>query len=125
MTRAPAPPPSEIASFWILPPPPPTPLLNLEPSSLSDHSPIMTWLNINTVNNQLAMEYTNDTLFVYLNSLYGKMIHGKNLRRHCRQETYRERYMTFLLTVDQKNTLYINSSLDAVEIILFTTAKIV
>ena len=73
-----------------LDPPPPTLLLNLEPSSLSDHSPIMTWLNINTVNNQLTMENTNHTLFVYPNSLYGKMIHDKNLRRHCRQETYRE-----------------------------------
>ena len=33
-----------------------------EPSSLSDHSPIMTWLNINTVNNHLATENTTDTL---------------------------------------------------------------
>ena len=33
-----------------------------EPSNLTDHSPIMTWLNINTVNNHLATEKTNDTL---------------------------------------------------------------
>ena len=33
-----------------------------EPSSLSDHSPIMTWLNITTINTQLATENTNDTL---------------------------------------------------------------
>ena len=33
-----------------------------EPSSLSDHSPIMTWLNIATANNHLATENTHDTL---------------------------------------------------------------
>ena len=33
-----------------------------EPSSLSDRSPIMTWLNITKVNTHLATENTNDTL---------------------------------------------------------------
>ena len=33
-----------------------------EPSSLSDHSPIMTWLNINTVNTHSAATNINDTL---------------------------------------------------------------
>ena len=32
-----------------------------EPLSLSDHSPIITWYNIYTVNNHLATENTNDT----------------------------------------------------------------
>ena len=31
-----------------------------EPLSLSDHSPIITWHNIYTVNNHLATENTND-----------------------------------------------------------------
>ena len=33
-----------------------------EPSSLSDHSPIMAWLNIGTNDNHLATKNTNDTL---------------------------------------------------------------
>ena len=33
-----------------------------EPLSLSDHSPIMTWLNINTVNDHSATTNINDTL---------------------------------------------------------------
>ena len=50
------------------------------------------------------------------------MIHDKNLKQHCKLETYRQWHMIFLLTVGQTNTL-INSSLDTVERILFTTAK--
>ena len=60
-----------------------------EPSNLTDHSPIMTWLNINTVNNHLATEKTNDT-FICLPNRKMHMIHHKNLKQQCKQETYRE-----------------------------------
>ena len=33
------------------------------------------------------------------------MIHHKNLKKHFKQETYREWYMIFLLIVGQTNTL--------------------
>ena len=71
-----------------------------EPLSLSDHSPIMTWLNVNTVSDHSATTNINDTLvriYVYLNSLLGKEIPHLNLEPHCSQETYRECYMISLL----------------------------
>ena len=97
-----------------------------EPSSLSYHSTIMTWLinNINTVNNHLATENTNDTLirlpkqFIWGNySSQIKLITGLQTRDlQCRK-------MVLDIRVDSRPDKHINSSLDAVERIFFTTAK--
>ena len=78
-----------------------------EPSSLSDHSPIMTRLNINTVKKK-SLTYRKHQW--HINSFtqtvfYVKMIHHKNLKQHFKQETYRERYMIFLLIAGKTNTL--------------------
>ena len=48
------------------------------------------------------------------------MIHHKNLKQHCKQETRR---MIHDFLVDSRPDKHVNSSLDAVERILFTTAK--
>ena len=64
----------------------------LSPLSLSDHSPIMTWLNVNTVNDHSATTNINDTLvrlpkqFIWERDSSLKI----NLEPHCSQETYRE-----------------------------------
>ena len=83
----------------------------------------MTWLinNINTVNNHLATENTNDTLirlpkqFIWENDSSQKLITGLQTRDLQR--------MVFDILVDSRPDKHINSSLDAVERIFFTTAK--
>ena len=89
-----------------------------EPSNLTDHSPIMTWLNINTVNNHLATEKTNDTLIC----LPRQENDSSKKFKTARQARHTQRMMHDFL-VDCRPDKHINSSLNAVERILFTTVK--
>ena len=89
-----------------------------EPSNLTDHSPIMTWLNINTVNNHLATEKTDDTLICL-----PKQENDSSKKFKTALQTTDIQRMIHDFLVDCRTDKHINSSLDAVERILFTTAK--
>ena len=89
-----------------------------EPSNLTDHSPIMTWLNINTVNNHLATEKTNDALICL-----PKQENDSSQKFKTAVQTRDIQRMIHDFLVDCRTDKHINSSIDAVERILFTTAK--
>ena len=92
-----------------------------EPWSLSDHSPIMTWLNITTINTQLATENTNDTLIRLPKQFMWENDSSQKLKTALQTRDIQRMIHDFL--VDSRPDKHIHSSLDAVERILFTTAK--
>jgi len=57
---------------------------------ISNHSPIMPWLNITTVNNHLATENANNTLIHLPKQFIWENDSSQNLKQHGKQETYRE-----------------------------------
>ena len=92
-----------------------------EPSSLSDHSPIMTWLNITKVNNHLVTENTNDTLIRLPRQFIWENDSSQKFKTALQTRDIQRMIHDFL--VDSRPDKHINSSLDTVERILFTTAK--
>ena len=80
----------------------------------------MTWLNINTVNNHLATEKTNDTL-ICLPKQENAYDSSQKFKPAVQTRDVQRMIHDFL--VDCRTDKHINSSLDAVERILFTTAK--
>ena len=92
-----------------------------EPSSLSDHSPIMTWLNITKVNTHLATENTNDTLIRLPKQFIWENDSSQKFKTALQTRDIQRMVHDFL--VDSRPDKHINSSLDAVERILFTAAK--
>ena len=92
-----------------------------EPSSYSDHSPIITWININTINQNPIAPIINDTLlhlpkqFIWENESPQKF-------RATLQTKHIQRMINEFLddTVPSENVM---TSLDAVETIFTTTAK--
>ena len=91
-----------------------------DPSNLTNYSPIMTWLNINTVNNHLATEKTNDTL-ICLPKQENAYDSSQKFKTAVQTRDIQRMIHDFL--VDCRTDKHINSYLDAVERILFTTAK--
>ena len=92
-----------------------------EPSSLSDHSPIMTWLNITKVNTHLATENTNDTLICLPKQFIWENNSTQTFKTALQTRDIQRMIHDFL--VDSRPDKHINSSLDAVERILFSAAK--
>ena len=92
-----------------------------EPSSLSDHSPIMTWLNITKVNTHLATENTNDTLIRLPKQFIWENDSSQKFKTAMQTRDIQRMIHDFL--VDSRPDKHINSSLDALERILFATAK--
>ena len=80
----------------------------------------MTWLNINTVNNHLATEKTNDTL-ICLPKQENAYDSSQKFKPAVQTRDVQRMIHDFL--VDCRTDKHINSSLDAVERIRFTTAK--
>ena len=76
-----------------------------EPLSLSDHSPIMKWLNVNTVNDHSATTNINDTLVPLPKQFIWERDTSLKFRLDCSQETYRECYMISLLITGQTGML--------------------
>ena len=92
-----------------------------EPSSLSDYCPIMTRLNINTVKNHLATENTNDTSIRLPKQFICENDSSQKLQSALQTRAIQRTIHDFL--VDSRPEKHINSCHDAVERILFTTAK--
>ena len=92
-----------------------------EPSSLSDHSPIMTWPNITKVNKHLATENTHDTLIRLPKQFIWENDSSQKFKTALQTRDMQRMIHDFL--VDSRPDKRINSSLDTVERILFTTAK--
>ena len=91
------------------------------PSSLSDHSPIMAWFNIGTNDNHLATTNTNDTLTRLPKQFIWESNSPQKLRAALQSRDIQRMIHDFLL--DSGPDRNINTSLDAVESIILTTAK--
>ena len=63
-----------------------------EPNSLSDHSPIITWLKVNRhLDNDSSNEaIINDSLTPLPKQFFGKTIRHKNLELHYSLKTFKE-----------------------------------
>ena len=59
-------------------------------SSYSDHSPVITWLNINTVNQNQLHQLLTMHYYIFQNDLFGKMNLHEKLEPHYKQNIYRE-----------------------------------
>ena len=92
-----------------------------EPSSLSDHSPITTWLNINTVSDQMTTPNINDTLIRLPKQFIWESDSSQKFRATLQSRDIQRMIHDFLL--DSTPLGNINTCLDAVETILITTAK--
>ena len=92
-----------------------------EPSSLSDHSPIMAWLNIDTNDNHLATTNTNDTLTRLSKQFIWETNSPQKFRATLQSRDIQRMTHDFLIHSGPDRN--INTSLDAVENIIFTTAK--
>ena len=92
-----------------------------EPSSLSDHSSIMAWLNIGTNDNHLATTNTNDTLTRLPKQFIWESNSPQKFRAALQSRDIQRLIHDFL--IDSGPDRNINTSLDAVENIILTTAK--
>ena len=92
-----------------------------EPSSLSDHSPITTWLNINTVSDHMTTPNINDTLIRLPKQFIWESESSQKFRATPQSRDIQRMIHDFL--VDSTPLGNINTCLDAVENILITTAK--
>ena len=92
-----------------------------EPSSYSDHSPIITWININTINQNPVAPIINDTL-LHLPKQFDWENESPQKFRATLQTEHIQRMINEFLddTVPSENVI---TSLDAVETIFTTTAK--
>ena len=81
------------------------------------------WLNITKVNTHLATENTNDTLIRLPKQFIWENDSSKKFKTALQTRDIQRMIHDFL--VDSRPDKHINSSLDAVERILFTTANIV
>ena len=92
-----------------------------EPSSLSDHSPIMTWLNINTVNTHSAATNINDTLTRLPKQFIWENDSSQKFRAALQSNDLQNLIHDFL--IDERPDKDINTTLDEIENILTTAAK--
>ena len=93
-----------------------------EPLSLSDHSPIMTWLNVlNTVNDHSATTNINDTLVRLPKQFIWERDSSLKFRTALQSRDIQRMIHDFL--IDNRPDRSVNTSLDAVENIVITTAK--
>ena len=92
-----------------------------EPSSLSDHSPIMTWLNINTVNTHSAATNINDTLTRLPKQFIWENDSSQKFRAALQSNDPQKLIHDFL--IDERPDKDINTTLDEIENILTTAAK--
>ena len=92
-----------------------------EPLSLSDHSPIMTWLNVTTVNDHSATTNINDTLVRLPKQFTWERDSSLKFRTALQSRDIQRMRHDFL--IDSRPDRNVNTSLDAVENILITTAR--
>ena len=86
-----------------------------------DHSPIMTWLNVNTVNDHSATTNINDTLVRLPKQFIWERDSSLKFRTALQSRDIQRMLHDFL--IDNRPDRNVNTSLDAVENILITTAK--
>ena len=92
-----------------------------EPSSYSDHSSVITWLNINTINQNQVAPVINDTLLHLQKQFIWKNESKQKFRATLQAENIQRMIKEFLDdTVLSEN---VNASLNAGEDIFTTTAK--
>ena len=92
-----------------------------EPSSYSDHSPIITWININTIDQNPVAPIINDTLLHLPKQFIWENESPQKFRATLQTEHVQRMINEFLDdTVPSENVI---TSLDAVETIFTTTAK--
>ena len=92
-----------------------------EPLSLSDHSPVMTWLNVNTVNDHSATTNINDTLVRLLKQFIWERDSSLKFRTALQSRDIQRMIHEFL--IDNRPDRNVKTSLGAVENILIITAK--
>ena len=95
-------------------------IVSREPLSLSDHSPIMTWFN-NTVNDHSATTNINDTLVRLPKQFIWERDSSLKFRTALQSRDIQRMIHDFL--IDNRPDRNVNTSLDAEENILITTAK--
>ena len=92
-----------------------------EPSSYSDHSPIITWINFNTINQNPVAPIINDTLLHLPKQFIWENESPQKFRATLQTEHIQRMINEFLDdTVPSENVI---TSLDAVETIFTTTSK--
>ena len=87
-----------------------------EPLSLLDHSPIMTWLNVNTVNDHSATTNISDTLVRLPKQFIWERDSSLKFRTALQSRDIQRMIHDFL--IDNRPDRNVNTSLDAVETIL-------